>query len=1766
MPAANAVSCLVPDTEKGYAIPPVLQAWSFLDVLTVLLEKAEAHTGDQPQLTGPLLCAALRLGTAQDVGVKASWARLVQRAGKWLPVVNGQLVTVADAYDPSTEDLKGFSLAASNMPMIPGSLPEVTPADEAAILRSLRCWGLRTLLSKAHILENAKGIHATVSARDDEVAEDIYRHGERLSDYIRKHGSQIVDAELCGLLQPLCFLPACPAGTPPGAPLPGWHLGSPARLLPPSARPEVWAVRSTALQDCPAFLSPRKMAANDIVAQVSKLSEVLDASSVDPLKDLEHLKTALKAFSSRLGAEQRQQGLQALVRSKVRWVPCGPGMAEAGMKVVMRRACEVAVRRPVGADLTPVFGTIHDACHSLLELFTEGGVHPELGGEMLAAKLEELAQGGDQEAGVLLNDDTLDLAERLAAELAKRLEDQPYRERRDLASAWRVKVPTKQGYILPAEEVYIDDAPGKQSSHLMTLSEKLSSAQGRHLQCPSIRDQLAKECEILEDGDDSFGQEEDLVDRIKQLLNEYEGKEDIFREFFQNTDDHGSSELHFVLDTRSFDSEQLVDTRARHLQGPALLVCSTKELTDEDIARMQRLGRSSKRRDAETVGRYGVGMCSMYHFSDCPQLLANNALHCFDPMRRFVARDGKGKPGRKYSVPKLEKDFPHMLVPFADYMGDDKYKAVFRLPLRLWPSYFGNRVEPDRVKESLKEFGASADLLLLFSRHVSQVGVSLFRDGADDYGYLHSVTAADETDEPAVKARVAELLAGNLAAPDASGGSSVTTRLKITTHEGDKKSGTSTIRTWVVSHSLSRDPSILEAARRLQEGVQAMALQPHGAAALCLEDPRGLQTGALCCSLPLEVPLGVKGLLLHGCFYLSSSRKHIPLAQQQAQGQTAPGEAGKVWNNLLLKIPMAEALCNLLVHCREFVHGVKMDAKGPAGVPAEYPGMDLVRFADLLSLPGCTGPAQQICSIVKAAAARILKERLSPIFPVVNDLNTRNRGSVAAWLPFGHPFRVSSALSICAQDQLVSDGMQLVWLPAPDGTSIPVVDYWKNLFPGIAAVTGAQVADFLRQMLPIASDTSLPLSQPVLPKSLREEDNINCLLGFITSSGSELSVLKGVPLLMLQSQQLAAFSPHRTCFTPENSSLLVSHPELFCTEEVRSALALSNTDSVFPTKEAAKLGVRALEPKDLVSFKDELLPLKPKEQAYNRSSGWLFHFWALAWRHYQRAQQDFLYQFSGWEVLPVISPSSSQPGSTTVIRLGDAGSVVNIADFDNSEQKDLGEALLDCGIELLSPTFAQDTNAASLVMSLVVATDDALVNLLVQVAQGGGLSQASAKSRHDLLAYWSGQKRTADPKKVLQLPLFLLRGNTQPGKKFVALAPRANLVAVCLHSEVPAYDGRIPQLADLDVPGVVQLAWPPQRIAGMYRKLGVKLYDPVDFMVDHVIPFLATLAAKNGGSVGPMRRCLEHLSFFTMDDHGSKLSRQRVIKAASKLVLVATCTGGLAKPSECLNPRTNVADAFEKGSDALRSWLPAPEWREEWLLSLLAALGMPSRLPAEAVLACAKHLDSVGMTELAERQSCWLMDEIVVHLPKVLSSNSVTNGNSKAELIGEACELRILVVLGWANGDQQQQILDEATRRSTTKAGTDMLPGAKVRQLAAPAGAAAVVLESAVWAVAPLVCSLAYCASHSLSKLMREKPADAACLGLLSRTEDLSCSELVSQIGAIVQVAGQVRLCPDQNPHESNASLGFSHKGRDLFPNKSCLFGHAFPLCLCTLL
>ena len=112
---------------------------------------------------------------------------------------------------------------------------------------------------------------------------------------------------------------------------------------------------------------------------------------------------------------------------------------------------------------------------------------------------------------------------------------------------------------------------------------------------------------------------EDLTTRIGNVLRAY-NIEQAFNEFLANASDAGAKEFNVMLDCngdrRANAAEVLCENMAQFCKGPALVVHNDAEFTMDDIRGICRIGRGGKEGIEDSIGRFGLGSLSFYHFSE----------------------------------------------------------------------------------------------------------------------------------------------------------------------------------------------------------------------------------------------------------------------------------------------------------------------------------------------------------------------------------------------------------------------------------------------------------------------------------------------------------------------------------------------------------------------------------------------------------------------------------------------------------------------------------------------------------------------------------------------------------------------------------------------------------------------------------------------------------------------------------------------------------------------------------------------------------------------------------------------------------------------------------------------------------------------------------------------------------------------------------------------------------------------------------------------
>ena len=274
--------------------------------------------------------------------------------------------------------------------------------------------------------------------------------------------------------------------------------------------------------------------------------------------------------------------------------------------------------------------------------------------------------------------------------------------------------------------------------------------------------------------DDSFmggldyGQCEDLCDRLNGILRGYQADTSIFKEFVQNADDAGASEIAFVLDQRKFGTERLFskDRNWRKLQEmPSLMIFNDRKFSDEDIKGITKLGQGGKQDTPETIGRFGIGFNVAYHVTDCPMFVSHKEggqpehFCVFDPNRTYAPLPTRSAPGRRWeltkdqgqldtvvadqmepyseeTLSKLQKEVPSSFAQLSSPQKWENGYVLFRLPLTRESSQYpatrlreGNRTTVVNLQKNLIEFSQEAAHTLLFLNSVKRI--SLFEISAE---------------------------------------------------------------------------------------------------------------------------------------------------------------------------------------------------------------------------------------------------------------------------------------------------------------------------------------------------------------------------------------------------------------------------------------------------------------------------------------------------------------------------------------------------------------------------------------------------------------------------------------------------------------------------------------------------------------------------------------------------------------------------------------------------------------------------------------------------------------------------------------------------------------------------------------------------------------------------------------------------------------------------------------------------------------------------
>ncbi|XP_071155498.1 sacsin-like [Mytilus edulis] len=237
-----------------------------------------------------------------------------------------------------------------------------------------------------------------------------------------------------------------------------------------------------------------------------------------------------------------------------------------------------------------------------------------------------------------------------------------------------------------------------------------------------------------------WGQRESLTTRIFNLLSEYNDGFAVPKELIQNADDAGATRVCFLYDERENLNlrDTLLDPGMAECQGQALWVFNNAVFRDKDFENLIQLGGRTKIQESGTIGKFGLGFCSVYNLTDVPSLISKNKFGVLDPhLHNLGEATVDNNPGILIPLTNnIISTFPDQFKPYDNVFGFhaescEQYNGtLFRLPLRTRHQASSKHQKIKRIEYSknemmilLQQFRIAVANLLLFTSNVRGVQV-----------------------------------------------------------------------------------------------------------------------------------------------------------------------------------------------------------------------------------------------------------------------------------------------------------------------------------------------------------------------------------------------------------------------------------------------------------------------------------------------------------------------------------------------------------------------------------------------------------------------------------------------------------------------------------------------------------------------------------------------------------------------------------------------------------------------------------------------------------------------------------------------------------------------------------------------------------------------------------------------------------------------------------------------------------------------------------
>ncbi|KAJ3929794.1 MAG: hypothetical protein NXY57DRAFT_1015101 [Lentinula lateritia] len=234
-------------------------------------------------------------------------------------------------------------------------------------------------------------------------------------------------------------------------------------------------------------------------------------------------------------------------------------------------------------------------------------------------------------------------------------------------------------YTIPTDDLY-------------PLHPAISKTIASNLGVPFLSSLQLDEQDDLDVDDEDMS--ESLILRIKNVLVAYD-KRYAFNEFLANAADADASRFSVLIDAKRFNgnpialpNSMLCPEMAACQEGPALVLHNDAQFSEADFKGIKCIGEGGKQDRHGTIGKFGLGALSFYHFSEIAFIISGEFILILDPSAAHLPKKQRQmRRSIRSRLTQFRKLYGGHLLPFDGLFGfslkmDSYPGTLIRLPLR----------------------------------------------------------------------------------------------------------------------------------------------------------------------------------------------------------------------------------------------------------------------------------------------------------------------------------------------------------------------------------------------------------------------------------------------------------------------------------------------------------------------------------------------------------------------------------------------------------------------------------------------------------------------------------------------------------------------------------------------------------------------------------------------------------------------------------------------------------------------------------------------------------------------------------------------------------------------------------------------------------------------------------------------------------------------------------------------------------------------------